>query len=427
MPFYTRLKAQPDDSAGETAKKQRVAARLLALRTALTQHLSASGSTLDRGRSVRIGTWNLREFGGSKYGGRDYECLYYLAEVISQFDIVALQEIRANLGEFLELKKILGPDWDYLATDVADGDAGNGERMVYLFNRRQVQFCHIAGELTLKEGGKVRAAFGERVRLDQGLTLRLPAGAPGLSGTYPARLRSAGSQKKLDADLEIPLPAGSALVLPDGASLVVAKNTAVQSPGTGRATVQIGDPVGGTEYRLRFPDESFDDSLRQFARTPYLIAFQAGWLKLNLCTVHIYYGDDDDSGGKMEQRRSEIEKLTQALAGKAKDELKADKEAFLGVLGDFNIIGAGHPTMAALESNGFVIPEKLKSIPGSNVAKDKAYDQIAFWNPARTEGYARLDVLGAGVFDFYEHVYRLEDEPIYRAEGAENGLKPNSK
>lgn len=388
--------------------------------------MRTSGSVGDRSKSVRIATWNLREFGGNKYNGRDYECLYYIAEIISHFDIVAVQEVRDNLDEFLDLLKILGPDWSYLATDVTDGPSGNQERMVYLYNRRRVQFRNIAGELTLKEGGKIRAAFGERVLLGNELVVNLPEGSESLSGTYDARLTSSGDTKKLASDLEIPLPPGSTLSLPDGTSLVIAKNTPVASPSQGKARVRIPANITGESYRLRFPEGTFDDSLRQFARTPYIISFQAGWLKLNLATVHIYYGDNDDPA-KMAQRRKEIEMLTDALAKKAKGEYQQDKESFLGVLGDFNIIGNGHPTMAALESNGFQVPEALKSIPGSNVARDKAYDQIAFWEPARTTGYARLDMLAANIFDFFEHVLRKDEEAIYRNEAPVNGMKENSR
>lgn len=425
MPFYTQLKSRATDSEAARAKKRRVARTLLSLRAALGAHLQSSGSVGDRSKSVRIATWNLREFGGSKYGGRDFECLYYIAEILSHFDIIAVQEVREDFGEFLELLKILGPDWGYLATDVTDGPSGNGERMAFLYNRRRVQFRNIAGELTLAEGGKIRAAFGERIRLHEGLVVNLPAGTS-LSGTYNARLASAGEDKKLDADLEIPLPVGSTLSLPEGSALVVVKNTRVTSPARGIAQVQLPAEIAGDPYRLRFPKESFDDSLRQFARTPYLISFQAGWLKLNLATVHIYYGDNDDPA-KMEQRRSEIELLTAALAKKAKGEYAQDKEAFLGVLGDFNIIGAGHPTLSALESSGFLIPEALKSVPGTNVARDKAYDQIAFWEPTRSTGYARLDVLAANVFDFFEHVLRRDQEAVYRAEAPENGMRETTR
>lgn len=426
MPFYTALKVSRSDGEAAKQKKQRVAAGLLKLQAALSAHLSASGSDSNPRHSARIATWNLREFGGNKYGGRGFEPLYYIAEIVSHFDIVALQEIRADLSEFMQLMRILGPDWDYIATDVTDGDAGNGERMVFVFNRRHAQFRNIAGELTLKEGGKIRAAFGERIRLEGGMQVRLPAGAASLSGTYDAHIRSAkDGSKMLGADLEIPLPAASTLALPEGARLVLTKSTPITSPERGKASVSIPGVISGESYRMRFPDNSFDDSLRQFARTPYLLSFQAGWLKINLCTVHIYYGDAGDPQ-KLEQRRSEIEQLTAALAAKAKGEFRFDAQSFLGVLGDFNILGEGHPTMKALESNGFLVPEALKSIPGSNVARDKAYDQIAFWKPPRIGGYVRLDVLAANVFDYYEHVYTLAEEPLYRAEGS-TGLKEKTK
>lgn len=420
MPFYTSLRIFEKDSPGERNKKKRVSSNLLKLRTAISDHLTKSGSKSDPSNSVKIATWNLREFGKKNYGGRDFEPLFYIAEIISHFDIVALQEIRADLSEFHELRRILGNDWDFIATDVTDGDAGNGERMVFLFNRKRVWFRNIAGELTLPEGGKIRAAFGERINLNNGLTVSLPPGAPSLSGTYSARTRKANGNRKLEADLEIPLPPNSLLELPDGTSLVVTKNSIVTSPAKGKASVIIPNVINGEEYRLRFPENSFDDSLRQFARTPFLLSFQVGWLKINLCTVHIYYGDDSDPK-KIEQRRSEIELLTKALAAKAKGEFKYDDKSFLGVLGDFNIIGKKHPTMLALEDNDFVIPELLKSIPGSNVAHDKAYDQIAFWKPSRIAGYARLDILAANVFDYYEHVFTTQDEAIYRGE-SNNGL-----
>jgi hypothetical protein len=426
MPFYTGLKIKESDDAATRSKKQRVASILLTLRTAMSKHLTESGSNSEPGTSVRIATWNLREFGAGKFGGRDFEPLYYIAEIISHFEIVALQEIRADFSEFNQLKRILGSEWDFIATDVTDGNAGNGERMVFLFNRKFVQFRNIAGELTLEEGSKIRAAFGERIKLDGGLAIKLPEGATSLSGTYDTRLKPAkDGTKKLDADLEIPLPPSTVLELPEGTNLVVTKNSIVASPGRGKANVTIPEVISGEDYRMRFPENSFDDSLQQFARTPYLLSFQAGWLKINLCTVHIYYGDASDES-KLEQRRSEIEQLTKALADKAKGEFKFDDKSFLGVLGDFNIIGKGHPTMEALESNGFIIPEELKSIPGSNVGRDKAYDQIAFWKPTRVTGYARLKVLAANVFDFFEYVFKTEDEAVYRGE-SDNGLKSSTK
>ena len=39
---------------------------------------------------------------------------------------------------------------------------------------------------------------------------------------------------------------------------------------------------------------------QQFARTPFVVSFQAGWFRFNLCTVHIYYGSE--TGQKLQRR-----------------------------------------------------------------------------------------------------------------------------
>ena len=412
MPFYSELRKAHSAGPQEELRKRTIAG-LQRLRAALKAHF-ASGA--ERGRTLRIGTWNLREFGGTKSGGRkEYEPLFYMAEIISNFDIAAIQEVRANLNEFSRLRRILGPDWDYLATDVTDGDAGNGERMVFLYNRRRTQFRNIAGELTLPDGKKVLASFGERIRLDGGLKLTLPAGTD-LSGEYKARTAKKDSGKvTLDKDLEIGLPPGATLSLPEGCALTIVKNTEVKRPRKGFAEVEVPPGVvDGKRYRLRLPGGILDDSFKQFARTPYIVSFQAGWLKINLCTVHIYFGDNADPQ-LLQQRRDEIAALTDALGERARDELKEDPEArtLTAVLGDFNILSKEHETMKALEQSGFVVPEKIRSIPGSNVEKDKAYDQIAFWEPDRQRGHIKVDITGADVFDFYKHVYRLDEHETY--------------
>ena len=410
MPFYWELKRP---RSGDKDRHARTIQGLKRLRASLRDHF---GNNADRTRTVRIGTWNLREFGGTKQGGRDYECIYYIAEIISNFDIAAIQEVRDNLREFKSMVRILGPDWDYLATDVTEGSAGNGERMVFLFNRRKVLFRNIAGELSLPEGSTVLASFGERLTLGNGCTLRLPEGID-LSGEYRAATeKDRQGNIKLAKDLEIALPNGCLLELPDGCALTIVKKEAIERPRAGIAKVQVPAPkLAASRYRIRLPAGTLDDSFKQFARTPYIVSFQAGWLKINLCTVHIYFGDNDDPA-LLRQRRDEIASLSRALGRRAMKELKDDPESrtLSGVLGDFNILSAEHETMQALESAGFVVPEALKTIPGSNVAKDKAYDQIAFWEPQRDRGHIKLDVVGAGVFDYYTQVFRNEDQAVYQ-------------
>jgi hypothetical protein len=338
-----------------------------------------------------------------------------MAEIISNFDIAAIQEVRGNLAEFQKLRSILGFDWEYLATDVTDGDAGNGERMVFLYNRRRAQFRNIAGELTLPDGKKVLAAFGERVLLRNGVKLTLAEGAD-LSGQFKARTKTTKSgAAKLDEDLEIPIPAGAALTLPDGCALAILKNSAIEKVATGKvkATVPTGT-FDGAGYGVRLPGGILDESFRQFARTPYIVAFQAGWVRINLCTVHIYFGDEGDPR-LLRQRRDEIAALVTSLGARADAELLSDpmNSTLTAVLGDFNIISKEHETMKALEQAGFVVPQKLKTIPGSNVDKNKAYDQIAFWKPDLDRGFIKVEVTGAGVFDYYQHVYRLDQQADY--------------
>lgn len=425
MPFYGELKtAHPAGSEKEILRKRTIEG-IRRLRTALAGHFP---DDTDRMRTVRIGTWNIREFGNTKYGGRDtYEPLYYMAEIISNFDIAAIQEVRDNMWEFLKLLRILGPDWDYLATDVTDGGAGNGERMVFAFNRSRVRFRNIAGELTLPDGKKVLASFGERVRLENGIALELPAGVD-LSGVYEARSeKKSNGTIRLEEDIDIPLPDGAVLNLPDGSALAVTRGTEITRPPGTRGRVNIKVPrgaVAGEDFRLRLPGEALDQSFKQFARTPYIVSFQAGWLKIDLATVHIYFGSNEDEK-LLEQRRREILRLTEALGNRASKEMTKNPASAVvtAVLGDFNIISPEHETMEALHANGFEVPEQIRAIPGSNVDKSKAYDQIAFWEPRRNRGYARVDIRGADVFDFYEHVYRLDERATYQPDRSEGSYK----
>ena len=71
-------------------------------------------------RNLLIATWNLRAFGGltEKWQAaqndspkRDLHALRCIAEIVSRFDVVAVQEVRANLKALRHLLKALGPNW----------------------------------------------------------------------------------------------------------------------------------------------------------------------------------------------------------------------------------------------------------------------------------------------------------------------------
>jgi hypothetical protein len=117
---------------------------LAQLSSALDEDLPAKA--LDR--NLLIATWNIRAFGDltDKWESeeedspkRDLHSLLCIAEIVSRFDVVAVQEAKDNLKALRHMLKILGPNWGLSLTDVTEGAPGNAERMAFLFDTRRVQ------------------------------------------------------------------------------------------------------------------------------------------------------------------------------------------------------------------------------------------------------------------------------------------------
>jgi endonuclease/exonuclease/phosphatase family metal-dependent hydrolase len=299
MPFYFNLHRH--DKTFTATHAQRTADGLLRLKEAFKEQ-----GVPERVRSSKLllATWNIREFESGKYGARQREALYYIAEIIDHFDIVAVQEVRDDLRSLERVMDILGGSWDYLLTDVTAGTQGNKERMAFAFDTRKVRFGGLAGEI----------------------------------------------------------------VVPP---------------------VKKGVPSG------------------QFARTPFMVGFRTGWFKFTICTTHIYYGKSvkDDL-----QRIAEIRQLAKHLAEAVAEDNAWAKNMIL--LGDFNIFGVKDETFVALTEPGFQIHPNLLGV-GSNVDQSKHFDQIAFIAPDLKD---RLEDCNAGVFNFYNHVYRTDDAEVYAPE-----------
>lgn len=135
-----------------------VAAELHTLRGALDAAVPAK--LLDR--NLLIGTWNIRALGDltEKWRSeaddtpkRDLASLLYIAEILSRFDVVAVQEVRGNLRALRHALKLLGPAWGMILTDVTKGSEGNDERLAFLFDTRRVKPSGLACELVLPDSG----------------------------------------------------------------------------------------------------------------------------------------------------------------------------------------------------------------------------------------------------------------------------------
>jgi len=170
---------------------------------------------------------------------------------------------------------------------------------------------------------------------------------------------------------EVVLPEGQEIVVPD-------------------ADAGDGDGQGDGARRI------------QFARSPFVTAFQAGWYKFNLATVHIYYGDT--SGAKFRRRVDEIRAIAEFFARRQAREA----EDFI-LLGDFNIVSHQDETMAALKAGGFRIPPGLAEV-ASNLSKTRFYDQIAL----RTRD-KRVEIRESGGFTFDDFVFRPAAAPDIEA------------
>ena len=302
-------------------ERRRIADRLLAIRREMKKQ---GVPERNADQTLLLATFNIRDFDSNKFGHgkRLRESIHYLAEMISSFDLVAIQEVHDDLSGFKKVKRLLGKNWDYIATD----PSGNSERMVFAFDTNKVQFRKIAGEIVL------------------------PYKTP----------------KKKDV-------------------LAFAKEI---------------EGLTEKELKEKIKDGSQTDPNRQFNRTPFMVSFQSGWFKFDLCTVHIFYGET--SGPKLERRKKEIRDIAKFL------KKRSDKEKNTNyiLLGDFNIVSPEHDTMKALVDNGFEVPDEIQK---GNVKETMFYDQIAF----RLKKKALIPK-AANVFTFFKAVFRDSDFETYK-------------
>lgn len=154
MPFYQGLKY--DRGLYREGDQAFIATRLLDLRASLAKRIPER----DLHGSLLLGTWNIRDFDGNKFkqGPRRQESLHYLAEVLARFDICAVQEVNEDLRPLEKVLRLMGPSYDFMATDVTLGDSGNRERLAFVYDTRKVRFRSVVGELVVPDprGGSAR-------------------------------------------------------------------------------------------------------------------------------------------------------------------------------------------------------------------------------------------------------------------------------
>ncbi|WP_047396031.1 endonuclease/exonuclease/phosphatase family protein [Chitinibacter sp. ZOR0017] len=101
--------------------------------------LNLPSSSLDE--SILVASWNIREFGKQK---RHPLALHLIAEIIGQFDLISIVELRENVEDLATVLKYLGPYWGVVYSDVTEDWGGNWERLAFIYDKRAVQFGGMA-------------------------------------------------------------------------------------------------------------------------------------------------------------------------------------------------------------------------------------------------------------------------------------------
>jgi len=101
-------------------------------------------------QNLLIATFNIRQFGAKKRGGF---AINALAEICSNFDVIAIQELRSKLGDLKRLLAVMGPYWKVVFNDPAGEPRrpGNDERFAYIYDHRVMRFTGMAAELLIAD------------------------------------------------------------------------------------------------------------------------------------------------------------------------------------------------------------------------------------------------------------------------------------
>jgi endonuclease/exonuclease/phosphatase family metal-dependent hydrolase len=240
--------------------------------------------------TLNLATWNVREFGKKP---RLDASLHFIAEIIGQFDLVALVEVRDNVADLGQVMRYLGPYWRVVFSDYLTDAGGNRERIAYVYDHRAVTFTGLA------------------------------------SSALPSRNQA------------------------------------------------------GDEYLSKI----------SWWRNPYIASFRAGSFDFILVTAHIRWGKTEKG------RIPELRMLADWVATRSDEQYLGDKD--IVVMGDFNVPDEESDLFKAVTGRGLRMPAALMGKHGSNLAKDKRYDQILH-DPKHVRSFTGM----GGVLDFYQGDHR---------------------
>jgi endonuclease/exonuclease/phosphatase family metal-dependent hydrolase len=262
-------------------------------------------------KTLNLATWNIRDFGKKR---RKKASIHYIAEILNQFDLIGITELRDNVSDLYRVMEILGRYWRVVYSDYSMDRGGNRERVAYLYDKRAVAFTGLAAE-----------------------------------ADPPRKKRTVKVNKK-----------------------------------------KVKEYV----------------PLITWWRSPFIASFRAGDFDFILITAHIRW---DKSGGETSRKRA-LKLLADWVAKRRKEKNVIDKDII--VMGDFNIPKIDDELFKAVTNTGLKVPKALRGKHGSNLVKDKRYDQILHF-----PNYTKCFTDKGGVLDFYHG----DHHPLFRGEKMTKG------
>ena len=108
--------------------------------TRLRQHKKARVIPKRENGKLLVATWNIANLGAQQRRDQD---LSLIAEIISWFDIIAIQECRENFGDLFDLHNKLPKSYRVIMSDAS----GNNERMAFLYDSKKLTILEEVGEI----------------------------------------------------------------------------------------------------------------------------------------------------------------------------------------------------------------------------------------------------------------------------------------
>lgn len=118
--------------------------------------------------NILLASWNIKEFG--HLNERLPESYLYIAEIISAFDIIALQEIKSSLFDLDLVMRLLGSNYKYVITDITEGRAGNKERFGIIYDTRRVTHSGLSGELVIAPEDSLDNSYFKQLKRTPAIT-----------------------------------------------------------------------------------------------------------------------------------------------------------------------------------------------------------------------------------------------------------------